>query len=369
MIDAALLQRAVGCTAANAERFAGPLAAACAFYGIDTPKRLAAFLAQLGHESGSFRFVVELWGPTPAQTRYEGRADLGNTQQGDGFTYRGRGLIQTTGRHNYAKTRDRLRERFPHLDVPDFEAEPGRLAEPQWAALSAADYWDSRGLNAMADADQFERITRAINGGINGYDDRLARWERAKAALANEPIPPTTQGVPMTPFIAAALPALFNAIPELVNTYKSPSEMSARNAKGVEILATVAKEALGVETEQEVVAAIESDPEAAKQVRQAAIDNWFVIEAGSGGIDGARKADAERMAVAGLVRDVFKSHSFWIALVLLPLVYMVVGSVIGLWGGQWSDGSRDSIAGLVVGGIIGALTGYYFGQTTSRNRT
>jgi muramidase (phage lysozyme) len=177
------------------------------------------------------------------------------------------------------------------------------------------------------------------------------------------------QGGPMPPFIAAALPALFNAIPELVNTYKSPSEMSARNAKGVEILATVAKEALGVKTEQEVVAAIESDPEAAKQVRQAAIDNWFVIEAGSGGIGGARKADAERMAVTEMVRDVFKSHSFWIALVLLPLVYMVVGSVIGLWGGQWSDGSRDSIAGLVVGGIIGALTGYYFGQTTSRNRS
>lgn len=184
------LQRATGCTPENAAKFADPLSAACAFYGITTPVRLAAFLAQIGHESGALRYTTELWGPTPAQQRYEGRADLGNTQPGDGARFKGRGLIQTTGRHNYAKVRDRLRERFPQLDVPDFEAEPERLAEPQWAALSAADYWDMRGLNALADAGDFVGITRKINGGTNGLADRLARWKTAKAALGVE-APPT----------------------------------------------------------------------------------------------------------------------------------------------------------------------------------
>jgi putative chitinase len=178
------LQAATGCSAANAEKFAEPLSAACALYAIDTPERLAAFLAQIGHESGSLRFTSELWGPTAAQIGYEGRADLGNTQPGDGSKFRGHGLIQTTGRHNHARVRDRLRERFPHLDVPDFEEDPEALSDPQWASLSAADYWDDRGLNALADAGLFEKITRRINGGLNGQDDRLARWDRAKDALA-----------------------------------------------------------------------------------------------------------------------------------------------------------------------------------------
>jgi putative chitinase len=152
-----------------------------AFYSIDTPARQAAFLAQVGHESGGLRYVRELWGPTDAQERYEGRLDLGNTQPGDGERFKGHGLIQTTGRANHAKVRDRLRERFD--DVPDFEAEPESLMEPKWACLSAADYWDMHKLNVLADAGDFRRITKRINGGFNGYDDRLARWELARRTL------------------------------------------------------------------------------------------------------------------------------------------------------------------------------------------
>ena len=108
----ALLAQAVGCTPMRAELFAGHLAEACAAYHITTPERLAAFLAQIGHESASLRYVAEVWGPTTTQQRYEGRKDLGNTQSGDGSRYRGRGLIQTTGRANYAAVRDRLRRRL-----------------------------------------------------------------------------------------------------------------------------------------------------------------------------------------------------------------------------------------------------------------
>jgi putative chitinase len=202
-----LLRAATGCTPANAERFAGPLSAAMAFYGIDTPARQADFLAQISHESGGLRWTIELWGPTPQQQRYERDFDapwpadakqaklpefqrnrlaftLGNTQRGDGALFKGHGCIQTTGRFNHARVRDRLRERFPHLGVPDFEAEPELLAEPQWAALSAADYWDDRNLNATADADDFIAQTKRINGGLNGLANRQARRARARAALA-----------------------------------------------------------------------------------------------------------------------------------------------------------------------------------------
>jgi len=168
--------RAAGATLARAMEVREPLAAACAIYDIATPKRIDAFLAQTGHESEGFRWTTEIWGPTPAQRRYEGRADLGNTQRGDGYRFRGHGFIQTTGRANHAAVRDRLRARLS-IPVPDFEAEPERLADLQWACLSATDYWDMKGLNALADAGDFELLTRKVNGGLNGYEDRVARWE------------------------------------------------------------------------------------------------------------------------------------------------------------------------------------------------
>jgi putative chitinase len=160
-------------------------------YEINTPLRAAAFLAQIGHESAGLRFTTEIWNPAqvPAQGRYEGRADLGNTQPGDGYKFRGHGCIQVTGRANHAAARERLRVKFGPA-VPDFEAVPHRLAEPEWAALSAGDYWHSRSLNALADAGSFNRISKAINLGNpnstrvpNGDADRRARYETALNVL------------------------------------------------------------------------------------------------------------------------------------------------------------------------------------------
>jgi putative chitinase len=124
------LAACTGASLSRAQRFAPALSAAMAFYGIDTPARQAAFLSQIGHESGGLQWVREIWGPTAAQRRYEGRLDLGNVQRGDGKRFMGRGFIQTTGRANYVKVRDRLRERF--VDVPNFEVEPELLAELPW---------------------------------------------------------------------------------------------------------------------------------------------------------------------------------------------------------------------------------------------
>jgi putative chitinase len=153
---------------------------------INTSRRLAHWLAQVGHESGRLRWMRELWGPTPAQRRYEPvttlSARLGNTRAGDGKRFMGRGLIQVTGRYNYRAATQRLK-RLIGANVPDFEAAPILLESLDWAAMSAADYWVHRKLNAFADADDTYTLTRRINGGTNGLADRQALLASAMAAL------------------------------------------------------------------------------------------------------------------------------------------------------------------------------------------
>ena len=145
-------------------------------YQIVGPKRVAAFIAQIGHESGQLKYVKEIWGPTLAQTRYEGRADLGNIQAGDGSKYRGRGLIQITGRANYRACGDAL-----GLDLINH---PELLEKPQHACMSAAWFWATKGLSTLADESKFETITRRINGGVNGLADRQMLYARALTVLA-----------------------------------------------------------------------------------------------------------------------------------------------------------------------------------------
>ncbi|SED25967.1 glycoside hydrolase family 19 protein [Pseudomonas marginalis] len=152
------------------------LNAAMSQYAIDTPHRVAAFIAQIGHESGQLVHVREIWGPTAQQAGYEGRADLGNTLKGDGSRYRGRGLIQITGRANYTACGEALG--LDLINHPDF------LELPQHAAMSAAWFWSTRGLNALADRGEFVKITRRINGGLTGQDDRQALYDRALKVLA-----------------------------------------------------------------------------------------------------------------------------------------------------------------------------------------
>lgn len=182
-LTAEKLQAATGCTPARAAAWLAPFLMACALFDIAaTPGRLAAFFAQVGHETGGLAWAREVWGPTQAQKGYEGRADLGNVEQGDGFRYRGRGAFQITGRANYAAARDGLRKFLK--DVPDFEAQPELLELPRWAALSAGLYWHTRGLDVYADRGDFERITRKINGGLNGYAERCALYDAAQKAFA-----------------------------------------------------------------------------------------------------------------------------------------------------------------------------------------
>ena len=155
--------------------------------GLEKPHRLAHYLGQLAHESGGWRYDREIWGPTAAQKRYEGRADLGNTQPGDGSRFRGRGPVQITGRANYRSFTAWARRMDPK--APDFEVTPDAVNTDPWEGLGPIWYWSSgnptrSSLNSYADANDLTTITRRINGGTNGLADRQAKYVRAALVLA-----------------------------------------------------------------------------------------------------------------------------------------------------------------------------------------
>lgn len=176
MLSAHDLAIATGARIDRAQEHLPHIIATMAEFDIDTPTRQAAFLAQIGHESGGLHWLIEIWGPTPAQSRYEGRADLGNTRPGDGYKYRGRGLIQLTGRFNYAKASVAL-----GINVSD---NPELLGQSPLADRVAGWFWQSHGCNEIADGGDFKALTKRINGGTNGLSDRLALWGKAKSVLA-----------------------------------------------------------------------------------------------------------------------------------------------------------------------------------------
>jgi putative chitinase len=140
---------------------------------LTTPLRQEHFLAQLAHESAGFRTTTEY----ASGKAYEGRKDLGNTQKGDGVRYKGRGLIQITGRSNYSTMSKAL--------GVDFVKEPELAAEFPYAALTAALYWKNHNINKYADRDDIRGVTKVINGGNNGLADRMAYLVKAKKYVPN----------------------------------------------------------------------------------------------------------------------------------------------------------------------------------------
>lgn len=160
----------------NIKKFLTPLNLTMDKYEINTPKRQAAFLAQLAHESGSLKYVEEI----ATGHAYEGRKDLGNIQPGDGVRFKGRGLIQITGRSNYEYLSKALNY--------DFIADPESLEKPGAAAMSAGWFWTLKKLNDLADKDDFKKITKLINGGYNGLKDRAEHWYRCQKALGIQQI-------------------------------------------------------------------------------------------------------------------------------------------------------------------------------------
>ncbi len=149
-----------------------PLKAGMIKYGITTPLQMAHFIAQLGHESMSFLYTEEL----ASGAAYGGRRDLGNTRSGDGKRFKGRGLIQLTGRANYTA--------YSKFTGIDYLADPDRLStDPVVAVDVSCWFWKDRGLDSLAERDDVKAVTKRINGGYNGLDDRMHNLHRAKAVL------------------------------------------------------------------------------------------------------------------------------------------------------------------------------------------
>jgi putative chitinase len=148
---------------------------------VGQPHQMAQFLAQIMHESMGMRHTKEIWGPSAAQKRYEGRKDLGNVRAGDGKRFSGRDYIQTTGRANYRSFTAWLRGRA--ANSPDFEAKPELLETPEYLGMSAIWYWSQRVPARYVDEGNIEMVTRRVNGGLNGYADRLRYYDRAALVL------------------------------------------------------------------------------------------------------------------------------------------------------------------------------------------
>lgn len=171
----------------NINLFYDPLNKTMDKYEINTNRRMCQFLAQLEHESGSLRYVRELASGQAYETGALARM-LGNTQPGDGPRFKGRGLIQITGRANYGKLSEALGQ--------DFITHPELLEQPLNAAMSAGWFWKLHGLNELADVDNYVTITRRINGGLNGWSQRLQNWLLCEKVLGVTPyVAPTTTAV------------------------------------------------------------------------------------------------------------------------------------------------------------------------------
>lgn len=209
MLTASSFQRATGVSNALRDAWFPHIAASLSAFQISTPLRQAHFLAQTGHESAGFLKVEEglnysenaltaMFGKriTAEQARAYGRNAMhpanqkmiasiiyanrngnGDVTSGDGYRYRGRGLIQITGKANYEALVKQL--------GADVVENPDLLLGYRFAAMSAAAWWKNHGLNELADSDDVTRITRIINGGTNGLDDRKSRLSKSKGILCS----------------------------------------------------------------------------------------------------------------------------------------------------------------------------------------
>lgn len=404
-LTAAHVQQITG----DADRWLDPLNAALDAWDIDTPDRAAMFLAQCAHESGGFRRLVENLNYTAAQLlrtwpnrftaedaaamalqpekiaerAYGGR--MGNAAEGggDGWRFRGRGIIQLTGRENY-----RLAGQALGIDAT---GNPEQLAEPATAAQAAGWYWRTNGCNELADAGDYAGITRRINGGMNGWDDRVRWLAKVREALGTqtvapaeerstqhqEPATPATEDDMAVPLMAlGAIPEIVKMIPQLVGVFGGNGEKAAQKLAAAETVIQAFTGAVpGAVNVQDAVERAQSDATvraAAKAAVEASPAVMGLIEVG-GGVTGARKANADYLA--GLEDD-----EWWrmlLKLVCNPtllisaagfyLVWMFVDRLV-----QFLDKvSPDVISGTmqsVISLILGAVMGFWLGQTYQQQK-
>lgn len=197
LTDDELRQIMPNCPAAKRADYLPFIQQAMQEFDITSYLRETAFLAQLAHESGELRYMEEI----ASGAAYEGREDLGNTQPGDGKRYKGRGPIQLTGRANYTK--------YGQLLGLDLVNNPTIAATKEVGFRIAGEYWKLNGLNELADQQEFKAITKIINGGYNGLDDRTKYYNRAKQVMNSDagsvPTPTSQPGSGAPPYPGVAL--------------------------------------------------------------------------------------------------------------------------------------------------------------------
>lgn len=406
----------------DADRWLEPLNDALIRWEISTPARVTMFLAQCAHESGGFKHLVEnlhysaaaLLATWPkrftadeavamayneeaiAERAYGGRMGNGPEGSGDGYRYRGRGG-GLTGRDNYRRCGAAL--------GIDLEAHPELLEQPRWAAQSFGWFWATNGCNALADAGDYEAITRRINGGLNGWDDRvhwLAKVRDILGTPATQPAAPiddksteyappvggtTNQEAPMGALALLQMfgPVLAGLIPQIASILKPESEVAKRNVGLAQTLVDTIVTASGTPNLQAAVEKMQTDPVVKAAVQKAVVTEpsvMVVLEIG-GGIKEAREADAKATQAD---KSFLWSPVFWISMAMLPLIYWYVGSsVVGgieipkdwpwpaqlplkMFGTAWSLDARSGLANLVVGLVLGGICGVYYGvSVTQRN--
>lgn len=201
-------------------------------YGVTTYLRVCHFLAQAAHEAASFQTLREY----ASGAAYEGRKDLGNVKPGDGVRYKGRGIFQLTGRANYRDIGNKI--------GMDLENNPELAESPEVSVLTALEYWKSRNLNVLADRDDVEGITRKINGGLNGFEDRKKYLAKCKQIIPKD-----------ISFVAPPPPPIDPLIPPIVVAKRgdnSPYIADLQNMLIKKGWAIVADGAFGPKTEQAV---------------------------------------------------------------------------------------------------------------------
>jgi putative chitinase len=321
-----LTERLVEQLTGDAARWHAPLNRALNVWKIDTPERVAMFLAQCAHESGGFKRLTEslrysasallaTWPNrfTPdeavamayneeaiAERAYGGRMGNGPEGSGDGFLYRGRGIIQLTGRENYRKAGAAI--------GIDLEAKPDAALQPVAACQVAGWYWSSHGCNELADAGDFEGITRRINGGLNGLADRKAWLSKVRPLLAAEPgtqtaAPIEDKSTEYSPPVggitepekeqtmgAIALPLLAQLIPQVLGLFSQRAQATIAEKTGADpkvaadfMQAMIAQvgHAVGVPvvdgaTATQAVAALTAAPPEARATKAAALEQQAI---------------------------------------------------------------------------------------------
>lgn len=242
----------------------------------------------------------------------------------------------------------------------------------EWASLPGSPYGQPTRTREQAHATYAAaggRLTSTDSppGLVQTDETDDVRTEHAQVAPTSPPTePPKEPPMPIPAIVGALLPVLTSAVPDLVKLIKPDSKAAEKNASIAAKAFEVAQAALGAANAQDVAERIQSDPKAAQAVRAAVQERWYELAEVGGGLAAAREADMAA-GIAGL--RAWHSPSFWALLLLLPLPYMLVGSVAGLWGfGDWSADVRAAIATAVVSTVIAGASGYYWGATTTRNK-